>query len=90
MKVNLMNELLAKALELMTAGIGFVFVFLMALIFAISIVSRLINRYFPEPAVPTAPASKAPVAPGAPQVVDAQLLSVISAAVKEYRSHHKK
>jgi len=89
MKVNLMNELLAKALELMTAGIGFVFVFLMALIFAITIVSRLINRYFPEPAVPTAPASKAPVAPGAPQV-DAQLLSVISAAVKEYRSHHKK
>jgi len=88
MKVNLMNELLANALELMIAGVGFVFVFLMALIFAISVVSKIITKYFPDPVVPAAPIAKAPAVPSAQ--VDAQLLSVISAAVKEYRSHHKK
>jgi len=89
MKVNLMNELLAQALELMLAGMGFVFVFLILLIIATSLASKIITRYFPEPVASSAPVSKAPSAP-APSQVDAQLLSVISAAVKEYRSRHKK
>lgn len=83
-----MNELLAQAFELMAAGMGFVFVFLALLILATTFMSRIITKYVPEPAAP-APAPKAPVVPAQVQV-DAQLLAVIAAAVKEHRSRHKK
>lgn len=49
-------ELLQQGISLMFAGIGFVMLFLLILIYAISLMSAIINRFFPEPIpVPTAP-----------------------------------
>jgi oxaloacetate decarboxylase (Na+ extruding) subunit gamma len=85
-----MNELLSQALELMLAGMGFVFVFLIILIFATAAMSKLVARFLPEPA-PVPKASPATASSALkPAQADAQLLAVISAAVKEYRSRHKK
>jgi len=85
-----MNELMSQALELMVVGMGFVFVFLAILVVATGAMSKLVTKYAPEAIpVPKTPANRAAAAPAAPQV-DAQLRAVISAAVKEYRSRHKK
>lgn len=85
-----MNDLMSQALELMLVGMGFVFVFLAILVFATGAMSKLVMKFAPEAApAPKAPANRASAAPASAQV-DAQLLSVITAAVKEYRSRHKK
>ncbi|MEG9490662.1 oxaloacetate decarboxylase subunit gamma [Mannheimia indoligenes] len=48
-------ELFSEGLNLMFAGMGFVMLFLLVLIYAISFISTLINRYFPEPIPVSAP-----------------------------------
>jgi oxaloacetate decarboxylase (Na+ extruding) subunit gamma len=70
-----------QGLELMLYGMGTVVVFLALLVLATSAMSRLINRYFPEPA--PAPAARAPDR-GVEQ--DPQLLAAISVAIHKYRS----
>ncbi len=47
-------ENLSDALLLMFLGIGVVFVFLTTLVFAISIMSKIIMKYFPEQEKPVA------------------------------------
>lgn len=42
-------ELLQEGVNLMFAGIGFVMLFLLILIYTIGIMSKIINRLFPEP-----------------------------------------
>lgn len=49
-------ELFAEGINLMVAGMGFVMLFLLVLIYAISFISKIINQYFPEPV--SIPASK--------------------------------
>lgn len=74
-------ELFSEGLNLMFAGMGFVMLFLLVLIYAISFISTLINRYFPEPIpVPTQQSS-------APQPQDdlAPLRPVIVAAIAHHR-----
>ena len=81
-----MSELMSEAVNLMLVGMGFVFVFLVTLVFVTSAMSMLVNKYSPLPD----PESVSP-----PQTVkvadtsDAQLLAVLSAAVEKYRSDHK-
>jgi oxaloacetate decarboxylase gamma subunit len=77
-------ELLADGLGLMGFGMGTVFVFLIILIFATSLMSTLVTKFLPD--APVAPAK--PIAqPG--QGVDPQLLKVLAAAVKEHRASQK-
>lgn len=52
------NELLSEGLTLMLAGMGTVFVFLTALVFAMTVMSRLVMRMQPDPVVAHAAASK--------------------------------
>jgi oxaloacetate decarboxylase (Na+ extruding) subunit gamma len=80
-----MTELMSDAVNLMVVGMGFVFVFLTVLVFATSLMSKIILKYAP------APEPKAPAASPVTQASnDAQLLAVLSAAVSKYRSDHKK
>jgi len=81
-----MSELMSDAINLMFVGMGFVFVFLIILVFLTGIMSKLITKYLPapEPVVAKIKAKKINTSS------DAQLLAVLSAAVVEYRSDQKK
>ncbi|MFL1406441.1 OadG family protein [Marinobacter sp. M1N3S26] len=83
-----MSELMSQAVDLMIAGMGFVFVFLVILVFATGIMSRIIGRFAPpEPATPArAPRAKA----SAPAAVDPDTAEAIKKAIAQYRSRHKK
>ena len=77
---NLMNE----GLTLMVFGMGFVFVFLTLLVFITGLMSRLVERFIPEPQPLQVAAAPAPVMASD----DGQLVAVISAAIRQYRSRH--
>ena len=79
-----MSELVSSGLELMAFGMGTVFSFLVILIFATSLMSKIVNKFAPEPEVVAPSAAPAPT-----QGVDPQLLSVLAAAVKEHRARQK-
>ncbi|MEH6648472.1 MAG: OadG family protein [Motiliproteus sp.] len=78
------SDLINEGLTLMVFGMGFVFVFLTLLVFVTGLMSRFVERYLPEPV------SAAPAAAPAPVTAtdDGQLVAVISAAIKQYRSRH--
>lgn len=78
---------MSQATDLMIAGMGFVFVFLIILVFATGLMSKLILRFAPEPATP----AKTPRAkPKAPASVDPDTAEAIKKAIAQYRSRHKK
>mgnify|MGYP000092769080 CR=1 FL=1 len=79
-------NIVADGLALSGFGMGTVFVFLVILIFATSLMSKLVTKFLPE--APAAPAKPAPAAVTT-QGVDPQLLNVLAAAVKEHRSRQK-
>ncbi|ADZ90037.1 OadG family protein [Marinomonas mediterranea] len=80
-----MNELVSEGIGLMVLGMGFVFLFLIVLIFATSYMSTLVNKLFPEVAQPATPA-KAPSASAAANTVDPQIIAAISAAIHQHRN----
>ncbi|PJG82534.1 oxaloacetate decarboxylase subunit gamma [Caviibacterium pharyngocola] len=75
-------ELMQEGINLMFAGMGFVLVFLWLLIVAIGLMSKLINRFFPEPLAVQAPAQSIQTA-----ATDdlARLRPVIIAAIAHHR-----
>lgn len=75
-----MTELIKSGVELMLAGMGIVYVFLIMLVFAINLMSAFLQRYFP------APPAKSHTVSG---VVDKPTVAAISAAVHQYRAKHK-
>ncbi|WGE89366.1 oxaloacetate decarboxylase subunit gamma [Actinobacillus arthritidis] len=75
-------ELFGEGINLMISGMGFVLLFLIVLIYAISFISTLINKYFPEP-IP-APAAK-PVSNSTPINDLERLRPVIVAAIAHHR-----
>lgn len=83
-----MNDLMTKAIELMAAGMGFVFSFLIVLVFATLFMSRIVVRFAPaEPATPArAPRSK----PSRPAAVDPDTAEAIRQAVAKFRARHDK
>jgi oxaloacetate decarboxylase (Na+ extruding) subunit gamma len=78
-----MTELMSSGIELMFAGMGIVFLFLTMLVGAITVMSRIIERYFPEEPVTTI---SVPVAQN--NAVDKSYIAAITAAVHQYRNSH--
>ncbi|PCJ19014.1 MAG: hypothetical protein COB04_06450 [Gammaproteobacteria bacterium] len=84
-----MSDLILEGVNLMVVGITTVFGFLVLLIFAITVMSKVINTFFPEkPRLPQ-PQSPAPGSNEPPKDTDGQLIAVISAAIQKYRAHRK-
>ncbi len=81
-----MDNLLSEGLELMVFGMGFVFVFLTLLVISTGVMSKLVNKYAPAPVTKAAPARRpAPAATAAGPNND-ELVAVMTAAIKKYRS----
>ena len=83
-----MNDLMSQAVDLMVAGMGFVFAFLIILVFATTFMSKLILRFAPPE--PVTPASTQRAKPKAPTSVDPDTAEAIKKAIAQYRSRHKK
>jgi len=92
-----MPNLMSDAVNLMLVGMGFVFVFLIILVFVTSVMSRLLIYFAPDLRQVSA-ADHVSVDTGntirhavdSKSASDVQLMAVISAAVAKYRSQHKK
>lgn len=83
-----MNELMTQAIDLMIAGMGFVFAFLIVLVFATLIMSKLIVRFSaPEP---VAPGRASRARPKAQPSIDPDTAEAIKQAIAQFRSRHKK
>lgn len=78
------NELVSQGVSLMLLGMAVVFVFLTLLVFATGAMSKIIEKYFPQP-LPATPLSNPPVPPDSSQV-DPRILAAIKAAIAEHRS----
>lgn len=76
--------LMQEGINLMFAGMGFVLVFLWILIFAIGLMSKLINTYFPEPV-----AEPSSIATTSEDDIE-RLRPVIVAAIVHHRKQHLK
>ncbi|MEZ5525450.1 MAG: OadG family protein [Pseudomonadales bacterium] len=80
------ETLFDQGLSLLIFGVSVVFVFLTLLVILTTVMSKAVNRFFPEP-VPE------PVIPKKPQTSAAQSdahITAISAAVHKYRQDHPK
>ena len=78
------GSIVNQGLELMLFGMGTVLVFLSVLVISITLMSWILQRYFPEPEVPPSAAPSS----AALEVTfsDATLVAVISAAIHKHRS----
>lgn len=81
-----MSGLLEDGIGLMVVGMGFVFLFLIILIFVTGYMSRLLNHFFPEEQVVTPKKSAAHSANASP--VDGQMAAIITAAVHQHRKNN--
>lgn len=78
-------ELFGEGINLMLSGMGFVISFLLILIGAITLMSKLINSFFPDPVKP-AKTSQKPTALSAAPISDLdRLRPVIVAAIAHHR-----
>ncbi len=76
-----MTELMSSGIELMVVGMGIVFLFLTMLVVAISAMSSVIQRYFPEEPVTSI---SIPVTQNS--ATDASYIAAITAAIHQYRN----
>ena len=83
-----MGNLLIESSELLISGMGFVFAFLIILVFATTLMSKLLLRFAPPE--PATPASTQRAKPKAPASVDPDTAEAIKQAIAQYRSRHKK
>ena len=77
------STLLDQAIELLIFGMGTVYVFLVLLVVAVNLMSRLIETYFPEPTLPEMPAPKIKAVTPA---IDDTTLAVIQTAIRQHRA----
>jgi oxaloacetate decarboxylase (Na+ extruding) subunit gamma len=74
-----MTEQISSGIELMFAGMGIVFIFLIMLVGAINLMSAMVQRYFPD---------ASPKFRSESSGIDKSTIAAISAAVHHYRSKH--
>ncbi len=75
-----MTELINSGVELMLAGMGIVYLFLIMLVFAINGMSAIVQRFFPD---------RSAALKALPQNIDKATIAAITAAVHEYRQKHR-
>ena len=79
------SELIGEGRNLMFSGMGFVLVFLLILIWAIGVMSKLINRFFPEPQPEPKTSPNSTALSAAPTDDFERLRPVIAAAIAHHR-----
>ena len=79
------SELIGEGINLMFSGMGFVLVFLLILIWAIGVMSKLINRFFPEPQPEPKTSPNSTALSAAPTDDFGRLRPVIAAAIAHHR-----
>ncbi|WP_299727959.1 OadG family transporter subunit [uncultured Endozoicomonas sp.] len=86
------SELISEGSSLMLFGMGFVFLFLTLLVLVTSLMSKIITRFFHEPATSGASAVRHSSAGGAPVANSNQteVVAAISAAIKLHRTKKDK
>ena len=72
------SDLLTQGLELMLVGMGTVFVFLTALVFATLTMSRLVTRYLPGDQTASDSTAASP-----------EEVAAITAAIEQHRRHRR-
>ena len=79
------SALIGEGLNLMFSGMGFVLVLLLILIWAIGLMSKLINRFFPEPQPEPKTSPNSTALSAAPTDDFERLRPVIAAAIAHHR-----
>lgn len=79
------SELIGEGINLMFSGMGFVLIFLLILIWAIGLMSKLINRFFPEPQPEPKTSPNSTALSAAPTDDFERLRPVIAAAIAHHR-----
>ena len=79
------SALIGEGINLMFSGMGFVLVFLLILIWAIGVMSKLINRFFPEPQPEPKTSQNSTALSAAPTYDFERLRPVIAAAIAHHR-----
>lgn len=79
------SALIVEGINLMFSGMGFVLVFLLILIWAIGVISKLINRFFPEPQPEPKTSPNSTALSAAPTDDFERLRPVIAAAIAHHR-----
>ncbi len=75
-----MKELISSGIELMIAGMGIVYAFLIMLVLMISLMSAFLQRYFPDKSAHIGKAYSG---------LDKSTVAAITVAVHQYRKHHR-
>lgn len=81
------NDIVNQGLELMLYGMGTVVVFLALLVVITSTMSRLMERYFPEPPAPVPARVAVPSRPAAASTPSEEVVAAISAAIHQHRQN---
>ncbi len=79
------SALIGEGINLMFSGMGFVLVFLLILIWAIGVMSKLINLFFPEPQPEPKTSPNSTALSAAPTDDFERLRPVIAAAIAHHR-----
>lgn len=82
------TSLFMEGINLLTLGMGFVFIFLIFLVYVTSAMSKCITRFAPPPAAPKTKAKSKPVVAQKPAQYD-QLIAVLTAAVHHHRAQQQ-
>ncbi|MGH1471172.1 MAG: OadG family protein [Cellvibrionaceae bacterium] len=79
------NDLLAQGINLMLLGMGVVFVFLAVLIITTTVMSNIIQKYFPEVTPLNVPDLSSNSIESSEPVPSPRILSIIKAAIEDHR-----